>query len=97
MERLFSAAKFTVSDRRTRLEAEKLNKMVFIQKNLALLRELDSEQDIQKATEKRKAFNDDEQLLLSPKRTKEQVDEIDFIDWTFFAGFSRICNKFIVV
>jgi hypothetical protein len=81
VERLFSAAKFTVSDRRTRLEAEKLNKLIFIQKNLASLRQLDGEQDIQKATVKRKPADDDQYVLLSPKRSKEHViDDIDDSD-----------------
>ena len=78
VERLFSAAKFTVSARRTRLGAEKLNKLIFIQKNLASLRQLDGEQDIPKVIEKRKSVDDDQHLLLSPKRSKEHfVDDID--------------------
>lgn len=46
VERLFSAAKNTVSDRRTRLGASKLDKLLFIQKNLAKLKALFDEQPL---------------------------------------------------
>ncbi|CAF1460814.1 unnamed protein product [Rotaria sordida] len=37
VERLFSSCKNTITDKRTRLGAEKLNKMMFLQKNMNLL------------------------------------------------------------
>ncbi|CAF1461710.1 unnamed protein product [Rotaria sordida] len=39
VERLFSSCKNTITDKRTRLGAEKLNKMMFLQKNMNLLQE----------------------------------------------------------
>ena len=81
VERLFSAAKFTVSDRRSSLGTEKLNKLIFIQKNLALLQELERETNTQLANAKRKRDDDNVRSPLSPKRAKEQVvDEIDDSD-----------------
>lgn len=81
VERLFSAAKFTVSDRRSSLGTEKLNKLIFIQKNLALLQELKKETNTQLANVKRKPDDDNVRSPLSPKRTKEQVvDELNDSD-----------------
>ncbi|CAF3602232.1 unnamed protein product [Rotaria socialis] len=40
-ERLFSSFKATISDRRTKLDAEKVNKLLFLQKNLSVLKKLD--------------------------------------------------------
>ena len=42
MERLFSLSKATISDRRTKLDAEKVNKLLFLQKNLSVLKKLDN-------------------------------------------------------
>jgi hAT family C-terminal dimerisation region len=81
VERLFSAAKFTVSDRRSSLGTGKLNKLIFIQKNLALLQELERETNTQLANVKRKPDDDNVRSPLSPKRAKEHVvDEIDDSD-----------------
>ncbi len=38
VERLFSSFKNTVKDKRTRLDAEKINKFLFLQKKLVLLK-----------------------------------------------------------
>ena len=43
IERLFSASKNTVSDKRTSLSGEKINKLLFLQKNFSTLRELRDE------------------------------------------------------
>ena len=50
VERLFSSSKNTVTDRRTNLVAEKINKLLFLQKNLACLRQINEE--ISTSTEK---------------------------------------------
>ena len=42
MERLFSSSKATISDSRTKLDAEKVNKLLFLQKNLSVLKKLDN-------------------------------------------------------
>jgi len=44
VERLFSSSKTTVTDKRTRLDAEKINKLLFLQKNLVLLKSFDENQ-----------------------------------------------------
>jgi hypothetical protein len=41
VERLFSSSKNTISARRTRLGAEKVNKLLFLQKNLLVLKSFD--------------------------------------------------------
>ncbi len=40
IERLFSASKNTITDKRTSLAAERVNKLLFLQKNLRLLKEI---------------------------------------------------------
>ncbi|CAF2573675.1 unnamed protein product [Rotaria sp. Silwood2] len=40
IERLFSSSKNTITDKRTRLGTEKINKLLFLQKNLNLLKEI---------------------------------------------------------
>ena len=41
VERLFSCSKNTVTDKRTRLDTEKINKLLFLQKNLSMLKSFD--------------------------------------------------------
>jgi len=43
VERLFSSSKNTISDRRTRLSTEKVNKLLFLQKNLLILKSFDKQ------------------------------------------------------
>ncbi len=40
IERLFSAAKNVVSEKRTRLDCEKINQLLFLQKNMKTLKQL---------------------------------------------------------
>ena len=42
MERLFSSSKATISDGSTKLDAEKVKKLLFLQKNLSVLKKLDN-------------------------------------------------------
>jgi hypothetical protein len=44
VERLFSCSKSAVTDKRTRLNADKLNKLIFLRKNLHALKQLDGSQ-----------------------------------------------------
>jgi hypothetical protein len=53
VERLFSSSKNTVTDRRTRLSAEKVNKLLFLQKNLFTLKQI-HEEKLKKNPEKSK-------------------------------------------
>jgi len=46
VERLFSCSKMAVVDNRTRLDADKLNKVVFLRKNLHSLKQLDEKKEI---------------------------------------------------
>jgi hypothetical protein len=41
VERLFSSSKSTITDKRTSLASEKVNKLLFLKKNLKLLKEID--------------------------------------------------------
>ena len=53
VERLFSSAGNTITDRRSNLDSERVNKILFLNKNLLPLKDLEREQSMQ-ATEKRK-------------------------------------------
>ncbi|CAF2054163.1 unnamed protein product [Rotaria magnacalcarata] len=72
VERLFSSAKLTVSDRRTRLGIEKIDKLMFLKKNLTpLQRMFDSKNSATSICSKRKSsdidkndINDDDDELL---------------------------------
>ncbi|CAF4484675.1 unnamed protein product, partial [Rotaria sp. Silwood2] len=46
VERLFSTAGSTISDRRTNLDSEKVNKLLFLNKNLLTLKEFDLQQSL---------------------------------------------------
>lgn len=55
VERLFSCSKMTVTDKRTRLDPDKLNKLIFLRKNLHSLKKLEEKNgDIRK----RKSFDE---------------------------------------
>ena len=45
VERLFSCSKMVVTDNRTRLDADKLNKLIFLRKNLHSLKQLDEKKE----------------------------------------------------
>mgnify|MGYP002379593554 CR=1 FL=1 len=68
VERLFSNSKMVMTDKRTRLDPEKLNKMLFLRKNLHSLKQLDEQR---RESQKRKSFdkslsdNEDEQVTPS--------------------------------
>ena len=54
VERLFSSAGSTISDRRTNLNPDKVNKVLFLKKSLLLLKELDGQQLVSIKKQKRK-------------------------------------------
>ncbi len=56
IERLFSSSKNTITDKRTSLGTEKVNKLLFLQKNLNLLKQIDqqSTNEVSTAANKRK-------------------------------------------
>ncbi len=44
VERLFSSSKLTMTDQRTRLDPDRLNKLIFLRKNLRSLKQLDEKE-----------------------------------------------------
>jgi hypothetical protein len=86
VERLFSSAKITVGDRRTKLGAEKIDKLMFLKKNLIPLRDMfDSKNSSPTITSKRKSNdineNDDQDELLFLKKIRgdEEEEEYDIL------------------
>ncbi|CAF1153450.1 unnamed protein product [Rotaria magnacalcarata] len=73
VERLFSSAGSTISDRRTNLDSEKVNKLLFLNKNLLTLKELDRQQ-LLNMHEKRKL---DQTLLPLSPTSSSNVDDND--------------------
>lgn len=91
IERLFSASKNTVTDKRTSLGAEKVNRLLFLQKNLALLKRTDVGLVSNEPTvnTKRKAIeslvhrhtaDDEQELVISNEKKTKSADENSFID-----------------
>ncbi|CAF5054650.1 unnamed protein product, partial [Rotaria magnacalcarata] len=92
IERLFSSAKNTVTDKRTSLGTEKINKLLFLQKNLTQLKQFDKKIDNVASTTdtKRKVTHHDkksteisshnqEQFRTSTTAKKLKIDEDDDI------------------
>ncbi|CAF3668991.1 unnamed protein product [Rotaria sp. Silwood1] len=73
VERLFSTAGNTISDRRTNLDGEKVNKLLFLNKNLVTLKEFDR-QKLLFMHEKRKL---DQMLLALSPTNSNNVDAND--------------------
>ncbi len=71
VERLFSAAGNTISNRRTNLNCEKINKLLFLNKNLLVLKQLDSDQ-LMPIPGKRKLTQ-----MLMPSSTSNNIDNDD--------------------
>ncbi len=60
VERLFSCSKMAVTNYRTRLRAEKLNKLTFLRKNLHSLKQLDGKMQAAENVRKRKSIDENE-------------------------------------
>ncbi|CAF1436953.1 unnamed protein product [Adineta ricciae] len=58
VERLFSCSKMVVTDNRTRLDAEKLNKIIFLRKNLYSLKQLEKKEEVIQGSQKRKSMDE---------------------------------------
>ena len=84
VERLFSSTKIIIGDRRTRLGAEKIDKLMFLQKNLISLKQMfDSKNDLTTITSKRKPDDiyepdDDDHCILKKVKGVED-DEYDLL------------------
>jgi hypothetical protein len=83
VERLFSSANNTFSDRRTNLDTDKLNQLLFLNKNLLPLKELDPQQVIH-APEKRKL----PQISMSSSASTSNNDDADDELETLFSSSS---------
>ncbi|CAF3306848.1 unnamed protein product [Rotaria socialis] len=87
IERLFSSSKNTVTDKRTSLEAEKVNELLFLQKILNLLKQICKPQVVNEtaSTETKRKINfesscstscdDQEQLATTTVKKKPKVNE----------------------
>ncbi|CAF1509555.1 unnamed protein product [Rotaria sordida] len=82
IERLFSTAGNTISNRRTNLDSEKVNKLLFLNKNLLILKEFDCQQLLY-IHEKRKL---DKMLLPLSPTSSNNVDAIDDDEELFFSS-----------
>ncbi|CAF0735179.1 unnamed protein product [Rotaria sordida] len=70
IERLFSSSKNTVTDKRSSLGAEKINKLLFLQKNLTLLKSFDKKKSIEGNTDEVKR-----KMIEQPSSTISNVNE----------------------
>ncbi|CAF1483898.1 unnamed protein product [Rotaria sordida] len=105
VERLFSSAGNTISNRRTNLNPDKVNKLLFLNKNLLLLKELDRQQLVN-AQKKRKlsamstssssssnnVYTHDEQEPLSSTLSSSTTKKIRTFDNDLFSD-EDIINK----
>jgi hypothetical protein len=87
VERLFSYSKMAVTSNRTRLDAQKLNKLMFLRKNLQALKRIDKTEVVIQDSQKRKSINlsesdnenEDEQQTPSSIPKKQRVESEDMI------------------
>ncbi|CAF1392444.1 unnamed protein product [Rotaria sordida] len=80
VERLFSISKYTITDKRTRLGMEKINKLMFLRKNLNILKAIFDNQMGDKEQNQEKRKNDQSSNKSSDENSKKQkVDENDDI------------------
>jgi hypothetical protein len=90
VERLFSSSKNTVSDKRTRLGAEKINKILFLQKNLLKLKSFDKTPvneviDIQlkrktaEPSSSSTSFQDQEQMVAAASKKIKLVEQDNIV------------------
>ena len=82
VERLFSCSKMSVTDTRTRLDTEKLNKLIFLRKNLHLLKMSDAKEggrQKRKSTDQYESDSESEHEgeQLTPSISKKRRIEID--------------------
>jgi hypothetical protein len=90
VERLFSSSKNTITDKRTSLGAEKVNKLLFLQKNLNLLEQIvkQSAKEAAATAIKRKmtaqsscttSYDNQEQLITTTVTKKFKMNEDDIV------------------
>ncbi|CAF1448781.1 unnamed protein product [Rotaria sordida] len=80
IERLFSAAKNVVTEKRTRLDSEKINQLLFLQKNMKTLKELSSNDFQRKRTTSMTStarLSPEESSCTSPKQLRLDINDSD--------------------
>jgi hypothetical protein len=78
VERLFSASGNTITDTRTRLSAEKVDKLMFIKKNLLILKKIFVKD--QKLNHLDTHADDDAPVIRGEKRSHDDADDEDSDD-----------------
>ncbi len=78
VERLFSASGNTITDTRTRLSAEKVDKLMFIKKNLLILKKIFVKD--QKLNHLDTHADDDATVIRGEKRSHDDADDEDSDD-----------------
>ena len=81
VERLFSAAKNVVTDKRTRLDCEKINQMLFLQKNMKALKQLFNndprrKRTVSTASTATSSSSFEELACTSPKLLRLEIEDI---------------------
>ncbi|CAF3172584.1 unnamed protein product [Rotaria sp. Silwood2] len=87
IERLFSSSKNTVTDKRSSLGADKINKLLFLQKNLTLLKSFDKKTSIETNTNEMKRkmveqssstiFNTNQEQSIATTTKKFKMNEVN--------------------
>ncbi|CAF4717637.1 unnamed protein product, partial [Rotaria sp. Silwood2] len=87
IERLFSSSKNTVTDKRSSLGADKINKLLFLQKNLTLLKSFDKKPSIEANTNEMKRkmveqssstiFNANQEQSITTTTKKFKMNEVN--------------------
>ncbi|CAF4082991.1 unnamed protein product [Rotaria sp. Silwood2] len=87
IERLFSSSKNTVTDKRSSLGADKINKLLFLQKNLTLLKSFDKKTSIEANTNEMKRkmvekssptiFNANQEQSITTTTKKFKMNEVN--------------------
>ncbi|CAF4682803.1 unnamed protein product, partial [Rotaria sp. Silwood2] len=87
IERLFSSSKNTVTDKRSSLGADKINKLLFLQKNLTLLKSFDKKTSIETNTNEMKRkmveqssstiFNANQEQSIATTTKKFKMNEVN--------------------
>jgi len=91
VERLFSASKNTISDKRTNLGCDKINQLLFLQKNFTVLKQLSNKTQRKRtiSISSTTTMSSEDSTCTMPKRSKLELDqesmEIDSEDIEFFS------------
>ncbi|CAF0799476.1 unnamed protein product [Adineta steineri] len=74
VERLFSSSKNTITDKRTSIGAEKVNKLLFLQKNLELLKSFDRNKlNEENIDEKKRKISQESSSIMSNQNDEQSI------------------------